>query len=125
MLNSSLTGLIWLKDANRFGQRIWDNALSDANGLSEGSCGLTDGSTAGDWRLPNHKELFSLIDAENYAPALPSGHSFTNVQSVYYWSSTTSAYDSAYAWSVRVDFGNVHLTSKGNDYYVWCVRGDH
>ena len=30
--------------------------------LANGACGLTDGSTTGDWRLPNEKELHSLID---------------------------------------------------------------
>ncbi len=86
-VTDNLTGLIWLKDANCFGAKLWTEALSDANGLASGSCGLTDGSIAGDWRLPNYKELFSLVDAENSDPALPSGHPFTNVQSYMYWCS--------------------------------------
>ena len=47
-VTDNLTGLIWLKDANCFGTRTWNNALSDSNGLASGSCGLTDGSNAGD-----------------------------------------------------------------------------
>ena len=61
-VTDNLTGLIWLKDADCFGSRNWTNALSDANTLADGSCGLTDGSVAGDWRLPNVRELQSLID---------------------------------------------------------------
>ena len=106
-ITDNLTGLIWLKDANCFGPRTWNNALSDCNGLGAGYCGLTDGSSPGDWRLPNHKELFGLIDAENYGPALPPGHPFNNVQSLYYFSSTTWANNTSYAWGVRIDFGNV------------------
>ena len=43
-----LTKLIWLKNANAFGIRTWEQALSDANTLASGSAGLTDGSVAGD-----------------------------------------------------------------------------
>ena len=69
-VNDNLTGLIWLKDANCFGQKDWTTALSDANSLSNGTCGLTDGSSAGDWRLPNRVELTSLVNSEYYNPAL-------------------------------------------------------
>ena len=51
----NLTGLIWMKNANCFGTRSWEGALFDANTLADGSCGLTDGSVAGDWRLLNIK----------------------------------------------------------------------
>ena len=60
--------------------RSWTDAISDCHGLADGSCGLTDGSSAGDWRFPNRKELESLLDLSQYNPALPSGHPFDNVQ---------------------------------------------
>jgi hypothetical protein len=44
-VKDNLTGLIWLKDANCFSRRTWAQALSDANSLANGSCGLTDGSS--------------------------------------------------------------------------------
>jgi len=120
------TGLIWLEDANCFGSRRWNDALSDCNGLADGSCGLTDGSNSGDWRLPNYKELFSLIDAENYIPALPSGHPFTNVQPGAYWSSTTNAgFSGEEAWVVTMGYGNVVGRNRANAYYIWPVRGGH
>ena len=59
-VTDNITGLIWLKNANCFGSRTWNHALADANGLNSGDCGLTDGSSAGDWRLPNYNELFSF-----------------------------------------------------------------
>jgi hypothetical protein len=61
-VTDNLTGLIWLKDANCFGTRGWTDALNDCNNLKHGSCGLTDFSSTGDWRLPNRKELESLLD---------------------------------------------------------------
>jgi len=132
-VTDNLTGLIWLKNANCFGTRTWTQALSDCNGLESPSCGLSDNSTAGDWRLPNVKELQSLIDFEYYGPALPNtagtgkwteGDSFTGVQSSeYYWSSTTLADYPAIAWYVFMSHGAVVYISKTNSRYVWPVRG--
>ena len=60
-----LTGLVWLKDASRFSNRGWNPALNACNNLAEDGVDLTDGSVAGDWRLPNSKELRRLIDFSN------------------------------------------------------------
>jgi hypothetical protein len=46
-VTDNLTGLIWLKNANCFGGQLWVNAVSAANALASGSCGLLDGSMAG------------------------------------------------------------------------------
>jgi len=127
----NLTGLTWLKDANCFGTRTWSNALSDSNGLADGSCGLTDGSNAGDWRLPNRFELESLLNLEYFNPAIPNtagtgqwsmGDAFTNVHSYYYWSSTANASISGYAWGVFMDAGSVVSGGNTADGYVWPVR---
>ncbi|MBF0396994.1 MAG: DUF1566 domain-containing protein, partial [Desulfobacterales bacterium] len=83
------TGLIWLKNISCFGAMTWGQGVSSCNNLFSGSCGLTDGSQAGDWRLPNIKELESLIDYGRTNPALPNGHPFIGVQSDKYWTSTT------------------------------------
>jgi hypothetical protein len=118
-----LTDLIWLKTANCSGNKTWQEALAYCNTLASGSCGLTDGSIAGDWRLPNRKELFSLIDFSRYNPALPQDHPFTNVWLSDYWSSGTMAYYRDYAWVVRMDYGEVYNTHKSGKYFVWPVRG--
>ena len=130
-ITDNLTGLIWLKNANCYGTRTWAQALSNCNGLNSGECGLTDGSVEGDWRLPNRRELFSLVHDGYYNPALPNtagtgqgtaGDPFTNVQSNVYWSSTTSALDAAYAWTVTMGYGSVYGYFKANGSYVWPVR---
>lgn len=69
-VTDTLTGLIWLKNANCFGDKNWVTALSDANTLATGGCGLTDDSVAGDWSLPSVTQLLSLLDHEYHGPAL-------------------------------------------------------
>ena len=126
-VKDNLTGLIWLKDANCFGFQDWTTALSDANTLASGSCGLTDGSVAGAWRLPNVKELESLIDFSQFEPALPPGYPFSGVQFDNYWSSTTLANAPYFAWIVDLGFGFVNGDCKNcviSYHRVWPVRGE-
>ncbi len=123
-VTDNLTGLIWLQNANCFGTRTWTQALSDANGLASGSCGLTDSSAAGQWRLPNVKELQSLIDFQNVNRALPTGHPFSNVKTDQnYWSATTYASNPDNAWYMYMYYGRVRYYHKSVPYYVWPVRG--
>jgi hypothetical protein len=133
-VTDNLTGLIWLKYANCFGARAWYNALSDCNGLASGSCGLTDGSGVGDWRLPNRDELASLVQKGYYNPAVPNtkgtgqwseGDPFNNVQSYSYWSSLADASTTASAWGVNVYSGRVYDYSKASYGYVWPIRAGH
>ncbi|MEO5376692.1 MAG: DUF1566 domain-containing protein [Magnetococcus sp. DMHC-6] len=122
-VKDNLTGLIWLKNANCFGSKSWTNALSSTNGLASGSCGLTDGSVAGNWRLPSKKELMSIIDVQRTSPALPLGYPFSSVQTNHYWSSTTYAYSTSNAWFVYLRYGVVSYDDKTTSNYVWPVRG--
>lgn len=57
------TNLIWLKNANCYGAISWANAMSSANVLASDQCGLTDGSKAGDWRIPSIDELRTITDS--------------------------------------------------------------
>lgn len=121
-VTDNLTDLIWLKNANCFSTQNWTAALISANVLASGACGLTDGSTVGQWRLPNINELESLVDISRYNPALPAGHPFTSVQSgIYYWSSS-SVQNTNYASSVILGDGYIGYNSKGSTSYVWPVR---
>lgn len=111
------TGLMWTKDSQPIPIEMnWYDAIKACN----------DFVFAGydNWRMPNVRELQSLIDFGAYDPALPGDHPFTNVQtSAPYWSSTTSMPHSAQAWSVGMLNGNVRRYNKASSlFHVWPVR---
>jgi len=125
-VTDNITGLIWLKDADCWGTRSWSDAVTLCSELGSGTaaCGLWDNSNPGDWRLPNYRELFSLLDAENNYPALPDGHPFGDVQTLSYWSSTTYSNSPGNAWIVDMGDGGIASMNKTNFLnYVWPVKG--
>jgi len=121
-VTDNMTGLIWLQNANctdttggiprENGLLDWPSALTWSNRLAAGKCGLSDNSAAGDWRLPNINELRSLVDYSAHDPALSSGHPFANVQSVWYWSSTTNPVYTSGAYNVGFSRGSIHVNRK-------------
>ncbi|KJU86467.1 protein containing DUF1566 [Candidatus Magnetobacterium bavaricum] len=121
-VTDNLTGLMWTKDANLpASTKTWQQALDYVASMNNGAG--TYGYT--DWRLPNRKELFSLLDRATYNPSLPTGHPFTNVQSDVYWSSTSCAGIASGAWVVHMSGGTVYAPDKSYVSYVWPVRSGH
>ncbi len=55
----TIDGLVYAKTINCFGRLGWDDAMRNASQLASGSCGLSDGSKAGQWRLPTLNEVIS------------------------------------------------------------------
>lgn len=120
VVTDNLTGIVWAENANLEGLKTWTNALTFAEDATV--CGFVD------WRLPNSKELFSLIDRSQSNPALPALHPFTNVQSGgddLYWSSTTYAFDPTGAWTIDMLLGDLIplLKTDPDQAFVWPVRG--
>lgn len=130
-----LTGLIWLKNAGCFSPTDWSTALTAANQLASGACGLIDGSTAGQWRMPNANELESLVDVSQNNPAVSAGRPFTNINLANaYWSSTTYTALPSNAMAIRFtdgrwingidstadgNFNNIKATSANS---LWAVK---
>ena len=121
-VKDNLTGLIWLKLANCFGEQNWTSAMSSVQALASGSCGLSDGSAPGDWRMPNLNEQLSLIDwGQPSGAALPAGHPFI-APSVFYWSSTP--FNSGnFVWRVLLTSGAASNAGRTALAAAWPVRG--
>lgn len=110
------TDLVWTKDAQLLKKTMkWEEGLAACNNLD--FAGHTD------WRLPNVRELLSLIDYGAHDPALPPGHPFSNVQLLFYWTSTTYEGTADHAWGVYVYNGYVYNYHKMTRAWVWPVRG--
>jgi hypothetical protein len=116
------TGLMWVRNPDT-GTRTWEDAIAYCEALSggDGRGGFTD------WRLPNLRELHSLIDYGQQAPPLPADHPFVGVQYSptqrgRYWSSTMKG--GVIRWVVGLyDGGEIRDESKSYLYYAWPVRG--
>ena len=121
-LVDNLTGLIWLKNANCDGTKSWQNPLTFVASIHDGVCGLNDSSVPGEWRLPNIRELHSLVNfgAADSAVYLNSS-GFVAVQSKY-WSSTTDANLANEAWDVNLSNGDIGGHGKVDPGYVLAVR---
>ena len=123
-IKDEMTGLIWLKDANCFSvTKTWADALSTASGLADGTCGLSDGSVIGEWRIPNQNELSMLVHYGHAVPSLLPDHPFANVQFNYYWSNTTNAANPKQAWRVYFNDGRENTMGKTSGNYAWPVKG--
>jgi hypothetical protein len=128
-VTDNLTKLVWLKNTNCFGIQDWQSAVLAAKSLKDGDCGpnpnfvLSDGSSAGDWRLPTMNELCTLIDFSQRDPALPNGHMFSDSPPGYHWSATTLDYHSELAWIVYIESGTTcYENIKNRSGYVLPVR---
>lgn len=153
------TGLVWLAKADCFGLLDWHEAMESVAGLSdvddafctdkgatqaECDCGLGDGSSPGEWRLPSVTEWQTMVgDAlgqggdpdctaspptitnDSGGGCLVSGPtSFSDVQQSSYWSSSTLPTSSGFAWLVHLGSGNLAPgTGKQDVSWVWPVRG--
>lgn len=114
-----LTGLQWLKNANPAEFPVtWQEALEHIFRMNrEKKAGCTD------WRLPNRRELRSLMSFETRNPALPAEHPFENVFLGWYWTSSTAAIQPAYAWYVHLEGARMFFGRKDQYYLFWPVCG--
>jgi len=134
-ITDNLTGLVWAPNGNLMSTRdshwekqgpasdgtvTWQHALDYVAKLNaENYLGHND------WRLPNIKELKSLINvAQPNTAAWLNNQGFTNAQAGdFYWSSTSYTNDAAKAWVVDMTYGNMNYFNKANNHYLWPVRG--
>ena len=124
MLNDAvvdqLTGLIWCRNANLAEFPLtWQEApdfVADMN--REQRFGQRD------WRMPNRRELRSLLSLQTKLPALPERHPFANVFNGWYWSATTAAISPAHAWYVALDGARMFYGGKDQSFMLWAVRGE-
>ncbi|MBH1989429.1 MAG: DUF1566 domain-containing protein, partial [Myxococcaceae bacterium] len=109
----TVTGLIWQRTVS--GTYNWGGAQAYCTGLN------LDGLS---WRLPNIKELSTLLDVHvAYPGPTINSTAFPSTPQGTFWTSTRySCVSPSYAWSVYFDFGLVGSDSVGDARFVRCVR---
>lgn len=92
---------------------VWDFVdQANANGLG----GYTD------WRLPNRRELESIVDLGHCNPCIDSAI-FPSTQSSQHWTSSTNPCNNPYAFNVLFSYGNVsYYNKKSSKNYGRLVR---
>jgi len=98
----------------------WTGALLWVKNLNAGA-GF---ATFHDWRVPNIKELHSIIENQCYIPTI-NAVIFPNTVATNYWSASPVAAtgNGSSAWSVSFWNGRDYSYGKGNSYHVRLVRG--
>lgn len=116
------TGLMWVTNPNDAligGNNSWENVLTACD-TGIGAAGTYAGYN--DWRLPNARELLSIVDYSRSNPAINTAY-FSNTQNDAYWTSTTVAQTTTSAWFVTFTEGVIGSITKTTPYFIRCVRG--
>jgi hypothetical protein len=114
----NLTGLVWTRNANPGTNTMtWSNAVIYCDDLVAAGCT--------DWRLPNLREVESLIDYSRDSPPLPAGHPFTNMAAPIYWTATAAKWKpGGQAYGINISgTGEWGVRELSDTWYVWPVRG--
>ena len=124
MIADRWTGLVWQAcvaestgeeciDASEQRTYTWQQALSYCDALTIGD--------AEGWRLPNIKELRSIVDTRRKRPCIDTTV-FAATPFELFWSSTTLVEEASSAFSIEFLGGNINSTGKDEAMYVRCVR---
>ncbi len=112
------TGLVWERSPTT-AKQAWDGAIVYSfTTLIAGRLG---------WRLPAMEELLSLADPTQSSPKLPVGNPFLDIQTDYfYWSSTLGmSSPPQYAWGYNFGTGDTSNVLKTAAAHIWLVRGGY
>ena len=136
-ITDSNTGLVWEKLSDDGSINDQDTLYNWTEAVSIKIAALNSGAGyAGhsDWRLPNRRELDSIVNLENVNPSTSPAFDTSCVLgctsltcsctiSSVYWSSSTYARSPTNAWGVDFYDGDTYAKSKTFNYYVRAVRG--
>ena len=113
------SGLTWQQQGASQNQ-----VLPQANAVSY--CNDLNLANHNDWRLPNVKELASIVNYQITTPALYTDlfekDILSNLLPSNYWTTTVDANDSNDAWVIHTHSGKASITHKIYPYGTRCVR---
>ncbi len=126
-VSDNITGLMWMRcslgqsgggcSTGSAATYTWETAL-----YSPAAANAVNTYGYGDWRLPNSKELASIVEVKCFDPAI-NANVFDNTPSAFYWSSSPYAGNNISAWGVNFNYGSDSHSNKDYSRYVRLVRG--
>lgn len=117
-VSCSNTNLMWQDNADvrdKALKKTWENAITYCRDLTF--------ADYYNWRLPNIRELKTIIDRTKHGLTIKDG--FVNSIDDFYWSSTTSHNETTKAWFVYFNNSNAGSDFKTQELYVRCVRNEN
>lgn len=121
-VSDSRTGLMWKRcSEGQSGAGCTGTASSQTWQQALGSASTSSFAGHTDWRLPNVKELQSLVETGCRSPSINTTH-FPNTESFFYWSSTTVLAGPTTAFAFAFDIGSGVDWSKSSAVHVRLVR---
>ncbi|MDD3284938.1 MAG: DUF1566 domain-containing protein [Patescibacteria group bacterium] len=117
------TGLMWKKCSEGLSGDNCETGSATTHTFAQAIAICEDDTTDGytNWRLPNIRELLSIVDYSKVNPAIDTTI-FPETVSGHYWSSTASLFNPNFAWNASVYVGSTGFDNKGTSFYVRCVR---
>lgn len=122
-VTDTIIGLMWQRcSAGQSGSDCSDS-VSTTHTWQQALALADTGNTAGysDWRLPNKKELISIVAYDRYYPSINTV-AFPNTALAYYWSSSPNASDSEAVGVVAFGFGFDNDNNRDSYNRVRLVR---
>lgn len=118
-------GQIWNAAGNNctggVGSYNWQAALQRAKAVNTGDAG--ENFSQSDWRVPNIKELASIVELRCNLPAI-NNTIFPGTPSTFFWSSSPYATGSDDAWGVFFNKGGDSFLKKDFPFHVRLVRSE-
>jgi hypothetical protein len=122
------TGLMWARCRQGFQGAGCDTSSNPVTNTFTWAAALalnsatSDTANRTDWRLPNIKELQSLVEISCSSPAINNSF-FPNTGNTFFWSASPNALSTLFAWGVFFNNGDVVVSNRVNAQSVRLVRG--
>ncbi|MCK5293679.1 MAG: DUF1566 domain-containing protein, partial [Arcobacteraceae bacterium] len=116
IVTDNITGLMWKDDfaaSSSSELKTFDDAQTYCSALTSGGYN--------DWRVPSRTELLTIVYMGRYNPSMDTDV-FVYTSSNSYWTNTTSANLTTWAWYVSFSNGATSTNAQSSEQRIRCVR---
>lgn len=123
-VTDKVTGLMWKRCSEGLSGNSCENGTPAIFTWQEALKAAAESSFAGkkDWRLPNIKELASIVERQCTMPAI-NQIVFPATPTMSFWSSSPFAANPEFAWNIYFPYGISDGNNKNYRFFIRLVRG--